>query len=144
MAKFSLACPCDRSSVYFPPSLRSAMPITGRETQSSRRSAAHSSTKSTQMRFASASAHSTHPPSTRRPVGTTGVAGTAAIGGAPTETEGLAPPFATTRSRGVARICDRGFPARIAHAHIFRTCAQAGRREFVVSECKGVVFFICE
>ena len=34
--------------------------------------------------------------------------------------------------RGVARICERGFPARIAHAHNFRTCAQASR-EFLVS-----------
>ena len=39
--------------------------------------------------------------------------------------------------RGVARICERGFPARIAHAHNFRTCAQASR-EFLVSVCKGV------
>ena len=40
--------------------------------------------------------------------------------------------------RGVARICDRGFPARIAHAHNLRTCAQVECREFVVSECKQV------
>ena len=40
--------------------------------------------------------------------------------------------------KGVARICDRGFPARIAHAHNLRICAQAECREFMVNECKGV------
>ena len=37
--------------------------------------------------------------------------------------------------RGVARICDRGFPANIAHAHNLRTCESC---EFVVSGDKGV------
>ena len=42
--------------------------------------------------------------------------------------------------RGVARICDRGFPVRIAHAHNLRTFAHRKSREFAVSDCKGVCF----